>query len=226
MRPLPSLILSFKLGRCGAQALSHSTTSDAFTLPPYFSFPKPLGEFELSLERFKDLRDERSLDHRSEETNLDQLFRVKFTIVAGNRYCNVGRIVTRQMQTIVTFVSVTDQTDADAPDPRTTDERQRAGIPGKRTRRIINADVKEGLEVVASNDARSKEDTISPVPRDGIFLWEQNGMTYIPPAEKNAHNPIFSDSLNCSPLITNIGAMRIAKSVRTQGIGPVRKRTR
>ena len=45
------------------------------------------------------------------------------------------------------------------------------------------------------------------------------GATYIPPVKQSAHSPILSARFSCNFLMTNRGAIKIAKSVTTHGMG-------
>ena len=58
------------------------------------------------------------------------------------------------------------------------------------------------------------------------WLFQGNCHTYRPPVKNNAHRPILSLRRMCKFFITNSGAIKIAKSVRTQGRGAKSKSTR
>ena len=48
---------------------------------------------------------------------------------------------------------------------------------------------------------------------------------YRPPVKNNAKRPILSFRFSCKSLITKSGAINVAKSVKIQGIGPLRRST-
>lgn len=171
----------------------------------------------------------RELPPRADALSLDHPRRIFRRSAAGERYWNAGRVVMRHTQKTVTFVSTMlhTPTSTESPAKRSAfssdyESRETGAVSRTRTGHVRYG-LEKGLEANASNDAGS-------VPVNGDLKSRREGgvrcQSYKPPVMNNAHNSALAVPRSCKSLITNNGAIKIAKSVRTHGIGANSKTTR